>query len=129
MLLELQPKRVFAAARYGGSGAPLQLHVVLGSAQSSDGEVAWLILSALTAYVVPVRREIVYQLEVEGELERTAVQAVSLRGHAGPLARPPSHAALPFKPWSKQTQVEIIDNMEATFLADLARDLATPPAE
>jgi hypothetical protein len=128
VVLGTEMGHVFANTHRGGSDAPLHLDVVLGCAPMSTANRIWLDFSALTATVIPVRREIVYTLRVRANWDGKPLKTYE---YEDSLNRWIGIVFLPLMPTHRRTgkrELEIIRNMDANFLADLSKDLETLPA-
>lgn len=123
VILDEKLSHVFANTHR--ADAPLHLDVVLVSSRMSPWNQVWLAVSELTAFVVPVRRKIVYTLRAQADWQgrpfKTYQYGDSLNLWIWVLFVP----LMPTHHYSANTRLDIIRNLETNFLADLSRDLET----
>jgi hypothetical protein len=127
IVLETEMSHVFASTHRGRSDARLRLDVAFGCAPMSAAERTWVELSALTVFVVPARRQIVYTLSVRASWDGKPLKSYR---YEDSLNRWIGIVFLPFAPTnhpSGKRVLEIARNLDANFLAELSKDLETLP--
>jgi hypothetical protein len=124
IVLATEMHEVFAKVQHDGTSAPLHIDFVLGGPGISRGEMVYLNLAGLTFFLLPFRHRVLYALDVQASWN-----GKPLRDHhyedsqvlwSGPLLLP----LWPFSPGKSHNELEIIRNMQRTFLVDLGKDLA-----
>ena len=123
IILETPMHHLFTKVQRGGTSAPLNLHFVLSTPTIAPGEYAYWNLAALTAFVIPLRREILYQLDVQASWNGSPFRNYHYEDSKVLWVELLLLPVWPFGPSPTKTQLDIIRNMELTFLIDLSKDL------
>jgi hypothetical protein len=123
IILETPMKRVFAHAHRGEGDAPLHLDVVLGSKPMTVGNQIWLLCSELTAYIVPVHREVVYTLDARVDWNGKPLATYPYEDTIDRWLWLPALPLMIVNYFTAPKQLDVIQNMNANMVFDVGRDV------